>query len=180
MLLLTIPARELWDEIHQEFIYIKGQTIQLEHSLVSLSKWEAQYGKPFLSKEEKTREEIVDYIRCMTLTRKVDPETYDNLTEQNFKEIQSYIDAPMTATSFSHDHYRGNSGEQTTAELIYYWMIALNIPHEYETWHLNRLLTLIQVCNIKNQPPKKRNRREIMKRNSALNQARRNRYGTRG
>lgn len=182
MLTITIPSVELWDEKNSEFKYQKGATIALEHSLVSLSKWEAKWRKPFLNaKEPKTTEETIDYVRCMTLTQNVDPKVYNNLTNENIKQINSYIDAPMTATWFSNDNSKGKGfREQITAELIYYWMIALNIPFECQKWHLNRLFTLIKVCNIKNQPPKKRSKKELMRRNAALNAARRKKLNTRG
>ena len=180
MLRITIPDKELWDEIKEEFVYKKGQTIQLEHSLVSLSKWESKYCRPFLSKQDKTYEETVDYIKFMTMTQNVDPEVYENLTDKNIEEIKKYIEAPMTATHFSEDKNPKISREPTTAELIYYWMVALNIPFECQKWHLNRLLTLIRVCNIKNQPPKKRSTKDIMRRNSAMNASRGKQYKTRG
>ena len=180
MLQITIPAVELWDERKQEFVITKEQTLQLEHSLVSISKWESKWCKPFLTKQEKTFEETLDYIKCMTLTQNVDPEVYNYLTNENIKEINEYIGAPMTATYFSDEKTNKTSREQVTAELIYYWMIALNIPFECQKWHLNRLLTLIKVCNIKNQPPKKRSKKEIMSRNAALNAARRKRLNTKG
>lgn len=180
MLQITIPAVELWDERKQEFVTTKEQTLQLEHSLVSISKWESKWCKPFLSKQEKTFEETLDYIKCMTITQNVDPEVYNYLTTKNIEEINNYINAPMTATYFSDDKIAKTSREQITAELIYYWMIALNIPFECQKWHLNRLLTLIKVCNIKNQPPKKRNRKEIMSRNTALNAARKKQLNTKG
>ena len=180
MLQITIPAVELWDERKQEFITTKEQTLQLEHSLVSISKWESKWCKPFLSKQEKTFEETLDYIKCMTITQNVDPEVYNYLTNENIEEINNYINAPMTATYFSDDKTVKPSREQITAELIYYWMIALNIPFECQNWHLNRLLTLIKVCNIKNQPPKKISKKEIMRRNAALNAARRKQLNTKG
>jgi hypothetical protein len=180
MLRITIPAVEQWDEAKQEFIYTKEQTLSLEHSLVSISKWESKWCKPFLTKQEKTFEETLDYIKCMTLTQNVDPEVYNYLTNENIKEINEYIGAPMTATYFSDEKTSKTSREQVTAELIYYWMIAFNIPFECQKWHLNRLLTLIKVCNIKNQPPKKRSKKDIMSRNAALNAARRKRLNTKG
>lgn len=180
MLQITIPAVEQWDERKQEFVTTKEQTLQLEHSLVSLSKWESKWCKAFLTKQEKTFEETLDYIKCMTITQNVNPEVYNYLTNKNIDEINKYIEAPMTATYFLDDKTVKTSREQITAELIYYWMIALNIPFECQKWHLNRLLTLIKVCNIKNQPPKKRSRKEIMSRNAALNAARRKQLNTRG
>ncbi len=180
MLRITIPANEFWDEVNEEFIYQKGLTLQLEHSLVSISKWESKWCKAFLGKQEKTEEEILDYIKCMTLTQNVDPEVYSRLTADHYKEINAYIEAPMTATFFSEDKTAQSSRETVTAELIYYWMIALNIPVEFQKWHLNKLLTLIRVCNIKNSPPKRRSKREIMRRNAALNAVRRNRLNSKG
>ena len=180
MLRITVPADELWDESVGEFIPVKEQTLQLEHSLVSLSKWESKWCKAFFSKEDKSREETLDYIKCMTLTQNVKPEVYLGLTRENIDEINKYIAAPMTATVFSDNAMRKHSREIITSELIYYWMIALNIPFECQKWHLNRLLTLIRVCEIKNTPPKKMSRGEIMRRNSALNAARRRSMNTRG
>ena len=180
MLQITIPAIEQWDESTQEFVYSKAYTLQLEHSLISLSKWESKWHKPFLSKTEKTTEETIDYIRCMTLTQNVKPEVYSNLSVENILQVNEYIENPMTATTFIEDRDGKKSREIVTAELIYYWMISLNIPVEFEKWHLNRLLTLIRVCNIKNQPPKKSSRREIMSRNAALNAARKRQLNTNG
>jgi hypothetical protein len=171
---------EQWDERTQEFVYEKEQTLQLEHSLVSLSKWESKWCKPFLSKTEKTREETIDYIKCMTMTQNVNPEVYLRVTDEIIKEVNKYIDAPMTATWFSKERGGRSSNEQTTSELIYYWMISLNIPFDCQKWHLNRLLILIKVCNLKNQPAKKMSRREVMSRNAALNAARRKQFNTNG
>lgn len=180
MLYITIPATECWDESKEEFITTKEQTLQLEHSLVSVSKWESKWNKAFLSKKEKTTEEIFDYIKCMTLTQNVKPEVYASLTQANIEEIQQYISAPMTATTFHDDKSKKGSNETVTSELIYYWMVALNIPFECQKWHLNRLLTLVRVCNIKNQPPKKMSKNQVASRNAALNAARRKQLNTRG
>ena len=181
MLVITIPAVEMFDERTEEFfISAKEQTLQLEHSLVSLSKWESKWCKPFLSNNEKTVEETIDYIRCMTITQNVDPKVYDRLTYSNIEQINDYIEAPMTATTFHEGSQKGRSKEIITSELIYYWMITLNIPMECQKWHLNRLLTLIRVCNVKNAPPKKMSRREIMSRNAALNASRRKQLNSKG
>lgn len=180
MLRLTIPGEERWDEVKEEFATSKEQTLQLEHSLISLSKWESKWHKAFLTKENKTYEETLDYIRFMTLNQNVDPEVYTRITKENMEQVNAYISDPMTATYFSDDRKGGLSRETVTAELIYYWMIALNIPFECQKWHLNRLLTLIKVCNIKNQPPKKMSKGEIMRRNAALNAARRKQLNTKG
>lgn len=180
MLQITIPSVELWDESKQEFINTKEHTLQLEHSLISLSKWESKWNKAFLGKSEKTLEETVDYVKCMTLTQNVDPKVYGYLTSDNIDEINRYIAAPMTATYFMEEENKKPSREVVTAELIYYWMISLNIPFECQKWHLNRLLTLIKVCNIKNSPPKQLSKGDLMRRNSKINAARRAKHHTKG
>lgn len=180
MLTITIPATEEFDEIKGEFLYTKEQTLQLEHSLISISKWESKWCKPFLSKNDKTAEEIIDYIKCMTLNTNVGDDVYRCLTQANLDKINKYIEAPMTATCFYEDKNGKSNREVITSELIYYWMIALQIPFECQKWHLNRLLTLVRVCNIKNAPPKKMSKREIMSRNAKLNAARRQQLNTKG
>ena len=183
MLEIIIPAMqmELFDEKTNRFVKLstKDTTLRLEHSLVSLAKWESKWRKPFLSKKEKTFDETIDYIKCMTLTQNVNDDVYKALTMKNIEDINNYIESPMTATTFPQEQTKRN-GEQITAELIYYWMIAMNIPMECQKWHLNRLLTLIKVCSVKNQPPKKMSKREIMNRNAALNQARRQQMNSKG
>lgn len=181
MLQITVPETELYDEVNNEFITVKEQTLTLEHSLVSLSKWESKWCKPFLSKDGLTTEQTIDYIRCMTITQNVPPITYSLITDENIKQVENYINAPMTATWFSDEKKIGRaSSEMVTAELIYYWMIALQIPMKCEKWHLNRLLTLVKVCNIKNAPPKKMGKRATMSRNAAINAARRKQLNTNG
>lgn len=179
MLKITIPGREMFNEKTQEFFYTKEYTLQLEHSLVSVSKWESKWNKPFLGKQTKTIEETIDYIRCMTITQNISPDVYNNLTQENIDEINKYIDAPMTATTFSNNKGKINN-EVITSELIYYWMTALNVPMEAQKWHLNRLLTLIRVCNVKSQPGKKMSKRELMQRNASLNAARRAKLNSKG
>ena len=179
MLVITIPAIEQWNEETQEFVTCKAQTLQLEHSLISLSKWESKWCKPFLSSKDKTNEEVIDYVRCMTLTPHVRPEVYYNLTTDNFNQVNEYIESPMTATAFNNFNSKPNR-EIITSELIYYWMIAQNIPFECQKWHLNRLLTLIRVCNVKNTPNKKMSRRDIASRNASLNAARRSKLNSKG
>lgn len=180
MLKLVIPDREIYDERTNQFIYIKGATLQLEHSLVSLSKWESKWCKPFLSKKDKTTEELLDYIKCMTLTQNVNPDVYKYLSNSTVNQINEYINAPMTATTFYEEKGGKKSSEQVTSELIYYWMVALNIPFECQKWHLNRLLTLIKVCNIKNQPPKKRSKKDIAAQYARINAERKRQLNTRG
>lgn len=181
MLRITIPDTESWDEGKEEFVVTwKGRTLQLEHSLISLSKWESKWCKPFLSNKAMSREETMDYIKMMTITPNVSPDTYEHLTDENIEQIKEYINAPMTATTFSDDKSGKASKETVTAEVIYYWMIALQIDLEWEKRHLNRLLTLIKVCNIKNSPPKKKSKKDIMSQNAALNAARRKQLNSRG
>ena len=180
MLRITIPATELWDEDKEEFINIKEQTLQLEHSLVSLSKWESKWHKPFLSKDIKTEEENIDYIKCMTITQNVDPKVYDFIPNDIREKIKEYIEDKMTATWFNDEKSGKGGSEQITSELIYYWMITQNIPIKCEKWHLNRLLTLIKVCNVKNQPPKKMGKKALMSQRAQLNAARRKQLNTRG
>lgn len=181
MLEITIPAAVDWDEANEMFVQrTKEQTLRLEHSLVSLYKWESKWHKSFLSSKEKTDEEILDYIKCMTLTQGVNPEVYNHLTSDNVKEIKAYIEDPMTATTFYNAEQHRPNREVITAELIYYWMIMHQIPFECRKWHLNQLLTLVQVCNIKNAPPKKRSKKSIANQQAALNAARRKQFNTRG
>ena len=179
MLQITIPGTEMFNEETNEFFTTKDTVLQLEHSLVSLSKWEAKWKIPFLGKDSKTIEQTIDYIQCMTLNKNVDPNVYLCLTSDNAREISEYIKAPMTATTFSNIQ-PGGGREIITSELIYYWMIAFQIHFECQKWHINRLLTLIQVCNIKNQPNKKLNRQQLNDRNRALNAARKKALNTRG
>ncbi len=180
MLLITLPATESWDEQKREFVNSKAETLKLEHSLVSVSKWESKWHKPFFSKTAKSYEETLDYIRCMTLNSNISYETYFRLTSKNIDQIYDYIGAPMTATTFPKESSSRNNREIVTAEVIYYWMIALNIPFECQKWHLNKLITLIRVCEIKNSPPKKRSKRQIMSEYAALNAARRRRLNSKG
>lgn len=181
MLRIKIPSVEVFNEKDSTFNKLFDDTIlQLEHSLVSVSKWESKWNKPFLSKnEEKTPEQLLDYIKCMTLTQNVNPEVYKYIPTDVMKAISKYIEAPMTATTFREDDSKKNN-EIITNEIIYYWMVSFNIPFECQKWHLNRLLTLIRVCSIKNAPQKKMSAREIMSRNKALNKARRAQLNTRG
>lgn len=181
MLRITVPATEMYDPKKDEFISTKEQTLQLEHSLVSLSKWESRWNKPFISKTDITYEETIDYIRCMTITQNVDPRVYDCLTNENINQVNEYIGRSMTATTFTEDKTKkGGSRDIITAEIIYHWMIALQIPEDYRKWHLNSLLTLIRVCNEKSQPPKKMSQRDIMSRNAQLNAARKKKHNSRG
>ena len=179
MLTLTIPSVELYDEDTNTFNNSKEQILQLEHSLVSLSKWEAKWEKPFLTKDPRTTEEDIDYIRCMTLTQNVDQLVYQAIDNSHIQKVSEYIDKAMSATTIRSDG-KGNGREVVTAEIIYYWMITLDIPFECQKWHLNRLLTLVNVCSVKNQPPEKMGRNEILQRNRDLNNARRKAMNSKG
>ena len=179
MLEIIIPGLELYNEETNEFTCYDDVKLELEHSLVSISKWESKWCKPFLDGKDKTLDEIVDYVRCMTINDKVEPDVYDRLTEENLVVINEYIGRPMTATTFNNEK-KSTGREIITSEIIYYWMVSFNIPFECQYWHLNRLLTLIKVCNVKNNPPKKMSQKEILARNKALNDARKRELGTRG
>ena len=181
MLTVTIPSIELYDEYNNEFITIEEQTLTLEHSLTSLAEWESKWCKPFLSKEKMTEEESIDYIRCMTLTPDVPNEIYCAIPNSVIETVSEYIAKPMTATWFSNDVKKGKKNNRTiTAEVIYCWMINLNIPVEFEDWHLNRLFTLIRVCDEENKPSKKRSPQSMLKDYAALNKARRQKLNSRG
>lgn len=184
MLDIVIPASEYYDEVNNEFFYTKEVELHMEHSLISISKWESKWHKAFMSNRKRTSEETLDYFRCMTIN-KVDPEVFNNLTMENIETITDYINAPMTATYMGSSGFEkggARRGDTTTSELLYYYMIALGIPFECEKWHVNRLLALIHVCEVKNTPAKKRtmSRAELNRRNQALNAARRQKHNTKG
>lgn len=180
MLEITIPGQEYFNEEKQEFFYDSAQNLLLEHSLVSISKWESKWCKPFLDGKEKSPEEIIDYVRCMTINKNVKDKVYSNLTDDNLKSINTYIENSMTATTFRNDNSSSGGREIITSELIYYWMVAYNIPFECEKWHLNRLLTLVRICNVKNNPPKKMSKQEVINRNRELNKSRRQQLNSNG
>lgn len=179
MLTITVPGVDLFDEASKEFKTSTDFVLQLEHSLVSLSKWESIYEKPFLGKDTKTNEEVLGYVKCMTLTEDVPDDVYLRLSQENVEAVNQYINAKMTATWFAEKKQKP-SNEVITAEVIYYWMVSMNIPLEFQNWHLNRLFTLIQVISLKNEPGKKLSKSELAARNRALNEERRRQYNTRG
>lgn len=180
MLSIIIPETEIYDELNNEFVMFHQTEIQLEHSLISLSKWESKWKKPFLHEiEKRTHEELIDYIRCMSISKVSNPLVFELIKPSQFKEITNYIEDPMTATTFT-DVGGSKNTEIITNEIIYYWMVTLNIPMECEKWHLNRLLTLIRVCSVKNAPEKQMSQNEIMKQNSELNRLRKQQLKTRG
>lgn len=186
---IHIPEKELYDEEKNLFIKVpavdtKDVYLQLEHSLISISKWEGKWHKPFLGngKQDKTMDEMIDYIRCMTIN-KVDPDVYIGLTNEMIDEVIKYISDDHTATWFSNLQLPGQSkgsNEVVTSEIIYYWMITMNIPVEFEKWHLGRLLTLIKVVNLKNQPKKKMSAKDAAAQRKAINNARRAKMHSKG
>lgn len=182
MLELIIPPNEIYLEKENRFVEFKGGKLQLEHSLISVRKWEAKHHKPYLGNNNKTSEEILSYIQCMTLNREVDPNIYHFLTVEMMEKIAEYIKDPMTATWFNTSTIGAarTSNEVITAEIIYYWMVALNIPTEYEKWHLNQLTTLIKVVSIKNNPERKMDPREAAIQRMRLNAQRRAKYNSKG
>lgn len=180
MLEIEIPSSEYFDDSNQIFVNVEPTILHLEHSLLSVSKWEEKWEVPFLSNKEMTFEQSIDYVQCMSLGDKVPSIVYRSLTAENFSQIEAYMNKKATATWFNDSKKVPKSREIITSEIIYYWMITLGIPKEFEKWHLNRLLTLIKVCNIKNSPPKKMTKSEIMQRNKAINAARKKRLGTSG
>lgn len=179
MLTIRVPLTEAFDQEKNEFITTSSAKLDLEHSLVSLSKWESHWEKPFLSKEKMSSEETLWYIKAMTLTPEVSPEVYDKLSKENIDAINDYIVAKMTATWFSDDK-PSTQRETITAEVIYYLMIAQGIPFECQDWHLNRLLTLIEVCVRKNAPKKKMSRRDVGAMQRAINEKRKAELKTSG
>ena len=180
MLEIEIPRTEIWDNENEVFSYVDSCKLVLEHSLISISKWESKWNKPFLTRDEKTPEEMIDYVKCMIVNR-ADPVVCNCLTTDNYKQINDYIAAPMTATTFRENGGtpRGNR-EIMTAEVIYFYMISFGIPFECEKWHINRLLTLIRVCSIKNAPSKKMSKSAAAKQQRALNAQRRAKAHSKG
>ena len=180
MLTLEIPEREFFDEETETFGMVKAMTLNLEHSLISISKWEAKWHVSFFE-SEKTTEQTLDYIRCMVSNREIpeDSDVLNFLTKEDVEKINNYINDPMTATVIKDDGKRGRA-QTVTSELIYCWMVQYNIPAQFEKWHINRLIMLIRVCSEENKPKKKMSRREIMAQNKARNAARKARLGTRG
>lgn len=180
MLKITTAPRELFNDLTEEFINIPSCELVLEHSLISVAKWESKWKKSFLNTKELTNEELSDYVRCMTIGKEPDDTIYKYLSPKTMQKIQAYIDDPMTATTFTDKKTYAHKKEVITAELIYYWMIEAGVPFECEKWHLNRLLALIKVCNIKGTSGKKMSKKDIFKQNAELNAARRKALGSKG
>lgn len=181
MLQIIVPDTEVFNENTQEIYTLKGCKLQLEHSLVSLSKWESKWKKPFLAKNDKTNQEVLEYIKCMTITQNVPDYIYKCLTEQNVTDILNYIDDPMTATTINNPRKSKIDNEILTAEILYYYMFTAGIPKECEKWHLNRLIMLLKVFGIKNNTkPHKMPREEYLNRRRALNEQRKAKFKSHG
>lgn len=190
MLKLDIPDLEGWDEIHERFIYTKAVTLTFEHSLVSISKWESKWKKPYLLEAKKTEEELIDYFKCMTITQNVDPMVYVLMPDSAKRKLIEYIGDANSATTFHSidrelESNKKNSGKIkksniVTSELIYYWMIAFEIPFECQRWHLNRLMALINICRIKSQTNNKMSKKDTLANNAKLNEMRRKRAHSKG
>ena len=180
MLVIKVPGIELFDEVLQVFVTAEEFVLELEHSLVSLSKWESKFEKPFLGSEEKTNEEVFAYIEAMILTEEYPSDILTRLTKENIQQINNYIESKMTATWFNDRKKPKKSNEVITAELIYYWMITFNIPIEFQHWHLNRLFTLIKIFSVKNAPKENMSKRDLLARNRELNERRKAELGTTG
>lgn len=179
MLKLHVPSLELFDNRTSEFITIHGGEVRLEHSLLSVYRWESKWEKPFLVPKPKTREESIDYIRCMVIESEIDPDLFSYFPDSILEQVDEYINRPMTATTFAKSD-EPPSRDIVTAEILYWQMTVLGIPLEFEKRHLNHLLTLIKVCSIKNGPQKKMSKKEIFKQNRALNAARKKQFHTKG
>lgn len=180
MLTITVPAFDCWDSENERFINFKETILILEHSLLSLAEWESKWNIPFIGNDNKSNEQSIDYIKCMTLNRDLVPDlVWTQINDSMIQQVIDYIELPMTATTFSNIN-KNKSREIITNEIIYYWMFTLGISKECEKWHLNRLITLIRVCSEKNAPKKKMSRNEIYAQNKALNDARRKQFKTRG
>jgi hypothetical protein len=180
MLTITVGATDVFDDETATFGTQDGVELQLEHSLVSLSKWETIHEKPFLGAKNLTGEENLSYIECMILTPNPPEDILHKLSEQNLKEVNAYIDKKSTATWFSEQPGSPQSKEIITSELIYYWMSAFQIDWQAQHWHLNRLFTLIRVANLKQAKPKKMSPGEVARRNRELNEQRKAQLGTKG
>lgn len=182
MLNLVIPESEWFDSNTNKFIYYPETKLQMEHSLIAISKWEAKWKKPFLRKEQRTTEEFIDYLRCMTINQNVDPKIYYRLGKKEIDIIQQYIDDPHSATTFSNfKENKPGKKEVITSELIYYWMVSAQIPFECEKWHLSNLMNLLRIADIKsggksNKMPKA----DTYKQYRALNEARRAKHHSKG
>lgn len=184
MLLITLEGDEVFNEETQEFSSVGDIDLHLEHSLVSLSKWESKHEVPFLGPQEKTSEQILDYIICMIQDPLIPEDLFNRMKQNQVNQIQEYINSPQSATTFTKDPYERPSREVITSELIYYWLAAFQISFEVETWHLNRLFALVRIAHIKSNESQKGGQKipkhDIARRNRELNAQRRAQYDTSG
>lgn len=181
MLEVVLSGDEFFNEETEEFVVSEPVVVRLEHSLASVSKWEAKYQKAFLTEDTKSSEEIYDYLKMMVLDEEISDEVFARLSNENLDEINAYIESPQSATTFGNMPERTTRGERVTSELVYYWMVAFQIPFECQHWHINRLFALIRIANIKNNPnQKKMPRHQIAQRNRELNERRRREMNTKG
>jgi hypothetical protein len=180
MLTINIGATQHYDEASNEFVQQGGVSVDLEHSLVSLSKWESKYQIPFLTDAAKTAAQLLDYVRFMVVTPRFDLKLLERMTEADWAAVGEYINSSQTATTFGSMPQKHGPKETITSELVYYWMTAFNIPSEYQYWHLSRLFALIRICNVKQQPPKKLPRQEVAQRYRDINRQRLEQLGTTG
>lgn len=180
MLIIKIPGKELFDDEKEEFTNEEPIVLEMEHSLVSLSKWESKWKKPFLGEDSKTDEETLGYVIAMTVTLNIPPEVYSRLTRENLAAINDYINDKMTATWFNERSQQDKSREIITSELIYHWMSSLKIPMECEKWHLNRLFVRLKIAGIKSSPPKKLSPTEAAMERRRINEENRKRFNSNG
>lgn len=179
MLRLEVGSEEWFDNNTNQFMQVNGTVLELEHSLFAISKWEQIWGVPFLTKNEKTTEEILSYVKCM-ITNDCSEEIVSKLTANDYGQIEEYMNRPMTAATFREEPIYKNSGEFITAETLYFMMSSFHIPFECQYWHLNRLLALLRMCIAKNTPPKKMTKKDVKSQNKSLNQLRRSRLSSKG
>lgn len=183
MLQIEVEGSQLWDEESEQFVCTDPTTLHLEHSLVAISKWESIYKRPYLVPQTFSKKETVDYIKCMCLDNDISDDVFYAVYGDSslMKQIDDYMNSSPTATTINdiNDKKKRNT-EKITSELVYYWMVANEIPFTCETWHIDRLLTLIRICGVKNQPPKKQSMKDVYARNKALNAARRAKHNSKG
>jgi hypothetical protein len=180
MLLILVGEEEMFNDETQEFIQVEQFSLELEHSLASLSKWESKFEKPFLGNSPHTKKETFEYLKMMVVTENVPSEIFERLSRDNLESINEYIDSKQSATIFNEMPNRKSSREIITSELIYYWMVAFTIPFECEHWHLNRLFALIRICGIKNSKDQKMPKDKIARQYRDLNEQRKAKLNTRG
>lgn len=184
MLEIKVPKKDCWDEEKEIFVIFPETHLKLEHSLVSLQKWESKFHTPFFATSDKTYDEVLEYIVCMTINDVEDKSVYQYIPDVEMQRIIDYIKDPMTATWFGKKDNTSKIGTKSreiiTAEVIYYWMIKLGIPMECQKWHLNQLMTLIKVINVKDAKKPKRSKSDVAQEWAAINAARRAKYNTRG